>query len=305
MEEKITFFGALGRMWARIFNYKDTATRKEYWFPVIFHVLICGIACGLMILSNMDYMGYGFYFCLGAFAFLGYLVFSILPWLALTVRRLRDAGKSGWWTLLILIVGVGLIILMVICTSASALSLKSQGSFDPSQNVQEEVYGPPEIFSDDDLNDEPIEDPGAFEPSQNEEPVVYGPPEMFDPAQNEEVDVYGPPEMFEGNEAEGASVEEAKSASSESEEVKAEETAEKAVEEAKEAVEEETKEVAEAVRESAENAAEEVKEAAGNTEEFASTLKLDPVTDEMLEPQPVAVHEEAAAEPAVETAEEA
>lgn len=200
MEEKITFFGALGRMWARIFNYKDTATRKEYWFPVIFHVLVMAAACGLMWASYYFEQG-SLYYCLGAFALLGYLVFSVLPWLSLTIRRLRDAGKSGWWTLLIFIVGVGLLVLMIICTSSSAIYSSAKGGFDPAMNVAPEVYGPPEPSPDDDLNDVPIIDPDTkepFDPKKNEEPPVYGPPEMFDPAQNEEEDVYGPPEMFEG-----------------------------------------------------------------------------------------------------------
>ena len=141
-------------------------------------------------------------------------------------------------TLLVLLAGVGMIILMILCTAGSTIYNVSSGSgFNPTNNMQETVYGPPEIFDpsqneledvygppfpdpDDELNDEPIVDPGElndepvsdpdekkplnndgrkddFDPKDNEEPLVYGPPEMFDPSQNELNEVYGPPEMFE------------------------------------------------------------------------------------------------------------
>lgn len=235
MEEKITFFGALGRMWGRIFNYKDTATRKEYWFPFIFHFIIAALAAGLMFLSLTMESG-NLYYCLGAFALLGYLCFSVIPWISLTVRRLRDAGKSGWWTLLILVIGVGSLILLLLCTSASAFYNAKGGSgfnpiqneipavygppemFDPSQNEMEEIYGPPEMLDpinhqDDELNDEPIIDPDEANKKDDEETKDDQKDDdmkvEFDEKKNMEPVVYGPPEMLEAI-PDGASKSEAK-----------------------------------------------------------------------------------------------
>lgn len=45
-----------------------------------------------------------------------YLVFAVatfIPSLAVTVRRLHDTGRSGWWLLLLLVVLVGWIVLFV------------------------------------------------------------------------------------------------------------------------------------------------------------------------------------------------
>lgn len=250
MEEKITFFGALGRMWGRIFNYKDTASRREYWFPFIFHFIIAALAAGLMYLSFVVESG-NLLFCLGAFALLGYLCFSVIPWISLTVRRLRDAGKSGWWTLLILVVGIGALILMLLCTSASAI-YNSTGNnvfnpiqneipavygppemFDPSQNEMEEIYGPPEMLDPgnhqyDELNDEPIIDPGDVKEDSDEDAEEVGDDakvEEFDETINMEPLVYGPPEMFEErandgvNESEAETEEKARAAESEVKEV--------------------------------------------------------------------------------------
>ena len=168
MEEKTSFFGAYGKMWANTFNYKGTASRKEYWFPFVIQVIVFGIACGLLYASFVAEEG-GLWFCLGAFALGGFLVLSILPWISLTVRRLRDAGKSGWLALLMLIVGVGMLILLILCASASAI-----------YNVN---------------GDRPI---SPFNPVNNEVPCVYGPPEVFDPSNNQMEEVYGPP--FAGEE---------------------------------------------------------------------------------------------------------
>ena len=223
--KRTTFFGALGKMWAKTFDYKGKSTQREYWFPFIFHALIMLLAAGLLVASFMT-EEFGLILCLVAFALLGYLTLSILPWISLTIRRLRDAGKSGWWTLLLLAIGVGVIALLILCSAGSAGYNATGGSsgfdpfyneqpavygppefFEPANNQLEEVYGPPEMFedpvdeeeSDEYLNDEPIVDPGEpgkFDPKNNEEVEVYGPPEMFEPEENIEPVVYGPPEMF-------------------------------------------------------------------------------------------------------------
>lgn len=239
--EKITFFGALGRMWGRIFNYKDTASRKEYWFPFIFHFIIAVLAAGLMYLSLTMESG-NLYYCLGAFALLGYLSFSVIPWISLTVRRLRDTGKSGWWTLLILVVGIGSLILMLLCTSASAI-YNTGGSFnpvnneavavygppemfDPSLNELEDVYGPPDMldpsYNQDELNDEPIVDPDEVKEESTE---------AFDEKANMEALVYGPPEMLNAsNESEGRTEDTAEEEVKEEAEEKSEDTAEEKTE---------------------------------------------------------------------------
>lgn len=201
MENEVTFLGAFAEMWARIFDYRGVSGRKQYWFPFLLHTVIALIASVLILASLMVERG-GLFFSLGAFVLIGYLILSVLPWISLTVRRLRDSGKSGWWTLLVLIFGVGMIALLILCTSASTIyNYKVNGSFDPNQNMIEAVYGPPEMFN----------------PSSNEPEDVYGPPmddgwqepeaseteninpsgtENFNPSDNEPSVVYGPPEMF-------------------------------------------------------------------------------------------------------------
>ena len=135
---------------------------------------------------------------------MGYLCFSVIPWISLTVRRLRDAGKSGWWTLLVLVVGIG-------AGNSSFNPVYNEVEavygppemFDPSLNEPEEVYGPPEMLDpaynpDDELNDEPIVDPADVKEDIKED-VEEESTEEFDEKRNMEVTVYGPPEMMNGS----------------------------------------------------------------------------------------------------------
>ncbi|MBT4904712.1 MAG: DUF805 domain-containing protein, partial [Flavobacteriaceae bacterium] len=48
--------------------------------------------------------------------FIGFVLFSLIPTMAVLVRRLHDIGKSGWWMLISavpLIGGIWLLILLV------------------------------------------------------------------------------------------------------------------------------------------------------------------------------------------------
>ena len=135
---KESFLKKYIKLWTQVFNYKGKASRSEYWIPYIIHIIIGFISFGLFVIS----------FRLWESALLPriislvlslYLLISIVPWISLTVRRLRDAGKSVWWILLVLAVGIGLIILALLCTASSIVS------FSPALNEHVIVYGPPEF----------------------------------------------------------------------------------------------------------------------------------------------------------------
>ncbi|MBP5529572.1 MAG: DUF805 domain-containing protein [Lachnospiraceae bacterium] len=193
MEKKdANFFSAQKRLWAGIFNYKGRSTRKEYWFAFLFHFVLGVLAFFGMLISSaifllQDFVDASillnivhFILLIPAVLILIYLGLSIIPWIALTVRRLRDAGKSGWWTILLLFVGIGHIILLILCALSSAVV---GVAFFAANNIQPSVYGPPEWF----------------DPSYNSNEGIYGPPgpDIYDPVNNQNEDVYGPPEWFD------------------------------------------------------------------------------------------------------------
>lgn len=225
--------------WKRIFDYKGVSDRKDYWSVVIADLILMVmtfvLACVYAAVEANE--------IIIVVRILEVIVLlSMFPLIALTVRRLRDAGKSEWWTCLIFVIGIGTIILMFMCSSSST----SSGPFAPENNYPVEVYGPPEVFYDiededingpDDIDEEftitveeefggqnDAEDsvPGngqeiEYMPELNVNEDVYGPPAFFDDGDTEilETDdfdatinmnvlVYGPPEVFEDNQVDSS-----------------------------------------------------------------------------------------------------
>lgn len=90
--------------------FSGRATRKEFWMFVLFHsivVVVLSLIGGMMLGDNAGVL-VGIY---GLAAF--------IPYLALTVRRLHDTGKSGWWILISLVPFIGAIVLLVFLVTDS------------------------------------------------------------------------------------------------------------------------------------------------------------------------------------------
>lgn len=88
--------------------FNGRSHRKAYWLFVLFNMLI---AIGLAIVDSMagtfdQETGFGLFGALYALA-------VFLPGLAITVRRLHDTSRSGWWALLVLIPVLGVLVLIV------------------------------------------------------------------------------------------------------------------------------------------------------------------------------------------------
>lgn len=82
-------------------DFNGRASRTEFWMFALFNFLIS------LVLAIIDVVvGLGFLQPIYALAVL-------LPALAVSVRRLHDTGRAGWWLLLILLPLIGPIILIV------------------------------------------------------------------------------------------------------------------------------------------------------------------------------------------------
>jgi uncharacterized membrane protein YhaH (DUF805 family) len=95
-------------------EFAGRARRKEYWNFVLFNFLITiglGIVDAILGTGSAG-KGVGI---LGAIYGLGVLI----PSLAVSVRRLHDIGRSGWWLLIGLVPLVGLIVLLVFAVQDS------------------------------------------------------------------------------------------------------------------------------------------------------------------------------------------
>lgn len=83
-------------------NFKDRARRKEFW---MFYLIDLLIFVGLSVIE--------FAADLPAILSVLYSLATFLPLLAVTVRRLHDIGKTGWWVFIGFIPIIGPIVLLV------------------------------------------------------------------------------------------------------------------------------------------------------------------------------------------------
>ncbi|MFI9601406.1 DUF805 domain-containing protein [Streptomyces sp. NPDC052043] len=81
--------------------FNGRARRQEYWMFTLFTVIISivlAIVDAVIGTQALDWI---------------YTVAVLLPTLAVTVRRLHDTDRSGWWVLIGLIPLVGFIVMLV------------------------------------------------------------------------------------------------------------------------------------------------------------------------------------------------
>ena len=89
-------------------QFSGRARRKEYWMFFLFNILI---AIGLAIVDSIT----GTMSETAGFGLLGglYTLAVLVPGIAVTVRRLHDTNRSGWWFLIGLVPLIGFIVLLV------------------------------------------------------------------------------------------------------------------------------------------------------------------------------------------------
>lgn len=93
--------------------FNGRARRKEYWMFTLFNFIFMLVAYILDSIFSGN-MGYGFIYMI-------YSLAVLLPSLAVSVRRLHDIGKSGWYILLAFIPIIGGIWLLVLmCLDGNA-----------------------------------------------------------------------------------------------------------------------------------------------------------------------------------------
>ena len=88
--------------------FKGRARRKEYWFFALFNLIVS------VVLTVLDYMTGSLDPELGVGLLSGiYSLAILIPSLAVTVRRLHDTDRTGWWVLIAFIPLIGAIVLLV------------------------------------------------------------------------------------------------------------------------------------------------------------------------------------------------
>ncbi|EUJ33824.1 hypothetical protein MFLO_01310 [Listeria floridensis FSL S10-1187] len=131
--------------WKNYINFTGRSTRSEYWYVVLWNMLIAVVYYVFMILFGVSTafdaaaMGDGGD-ALGALFVGPFLIISLIFWLyslatfipnlSLLIRRFRDTGKSVWLVLLGLIPLVGGLIILIFVCLPSETNRSHQDTYD-------------------------------------------------------------------------------------------------------------------------------------------------------------------------------
>lgn len=91
-----------------------TARHAFWWFMLINLVITIAIAAFEIHSQNPGWID------------LIYSLITFLPLLSMSCRRLRDAGLSLWWFLILLVPGIGMLFLLILLAFPSQTALKNE-----------------------------------------------------------------------------------------------------------------------------------------------------------------------------------
>jgi uncharacterized membrane protein YhaH (DUF805 family) len=127
-EVVMSFAEAVKSFWSRYTMFKGRSRRSEYWFIQLF-LIITNLAAAAIDLALMG-GDVDRFIANGGGGILGliWILVTILPALAVLVRRLHDTGRSGWWALIGLVPLVGGVVLFVFSVLDSAAEENQYGA---------------------------------------------------------------------------------------------------------------------------------------------------------------------------------
>lgn len=117
-------------------DIEGRATRSEYWYFTLVSFVIA-IGCAVLIALNENFK----------IVYALYALAMIVPTFTLTVRRLHDTNRSGWWILINFVPFFGAIIFLyfMVQDSVNAENRYTQNiSSETASN--NETISPPDIF---------------------------------------------------------------------------------------------------------------------------------------------------------------
>jgi uncharacterized membrane protein YhaH (DUF805 family) len=115
----MSFGTALRAFWSNYRNFKGRARRSEYWFIQLF-LVATNLAAAVIDLALMDgdvdrFIANGG----GGIVGLIWILATIVPALAVLIRRLHDTNRSGWWALIGLVPIIGTIAILIFTVTDS------------------------------------------------------------------------------------------------------------------------------------------------------------------------------------------
>lgn len=134
---------AISQAVARSFTFSGRASRSEYWWFIALYtviMLVCGALDTTMVIALVAEQGEQAVLELGPFAFaLTFAwLFTLPTLLSVAVRRLHDAGFSGFWMLLYFIPlgGLALIVMHILPSEARTTAYGTPAAVAPAPSVK-------------------------------------------------------------------------------------------------------------------------------------------------------------------------
>ena len=97
-------------------DFNGRARRTEYWMFILFNAIFAIIATILDNVLGLNFSSeirYGFFYLI-------YVLATVIPGIAVAVRRLHDVDKSGWFYFIVFIPIIGAIWLLILfCTEGT------------------------------------------------------------------------------------------------------------------------------------------------------------------------------------------
>ena len=115
----ISFGNAVKNFYAKYFDFKSRARRSEFWWAFLYVLIAEFVLVGIFTFLNLNFEDLFFHIA-------DIFLFGI-PLLALSVRRLHDMDKSGWYIFIALIPLIGGIILFFWWIKNSTVGLNNWG----------------------------------------------------------------------------------------------------------------------------------------------------------------------------------
>jgi uncharacterized membrane protein YhaH (DUF805 family) len=101
-------------VWKRYAQFTGRSRRTEYWMFSLIHAAVF-VAIEILALALAAVRAPGaIIFVTFTLCFL-YAFAALVPYLAVSVRRLHDVGKSGWWMLLSFLPLLDLLLIVFFC----------------------------------------------------------------------------------------------------------------------------------------------------------------------------------------------
>lgn len=120
---------------SKYLDFGGRARREEFWYFFLFNMIVSIVL--VIIDASMSGANQKMTF---AMLSLIYVAVAFLPALSVSVRRLHDTGRSGWWLLFGLLPLVGTIVLLVFWVSDSSPNDNAYGASPKQSNIQSKKF---------------------------------------------------------------------------------------------------------------------------------------------------------------------